>query len=189
MIRTHTPSYWRLTTATSLILASLLTACSTNKDRAPFTPMVVDDASAAIYIYRPKTMANAMYAPDFYVDEELKFPIKNGVYSRLKLPAGDYHLKLQAGEHAGQQTDVSLQAEMTYYIRVTTSLKIDNAAGYQPYRRGFFMEMVQEEDALKEIASCCATTLEVQADEAVSSQPDSSDTGFSVDKTQNPFSH
>jgi hypothetical protein len=183
---------WKQMSSAALILASvsLLSACSTRNDIVPFTPMVIDDTHAAIYVYRPKAMANAMYSPDLYIDDELKFPVKNGRLSRLKLPAGDYLLKLDAGDNSGQQTKMSLQTDTTYYIRVTTSLKINNSVNYQPYQRSFIMEKVQEDKALVEIAKCCAKAMEDPAAEIPDTPaPDNSDGGFSVDKTQNPFSH
>ena len=172
------------------ISALLLMACSMTTDMKAFSPISIDDRSkAAIYVYRPKAMTNALYSPDLYIDDELKFPVKNGRYSRLSLSAGSYPLKLDSGDDT-TSIMMSLEPGTTYYIRVTTSLKINNSLSYEPYQRKFIMEEIKHDIAQTEISECCMTKKAGTLEQEIT-RPDTvgSDGGFSVDKTQNPFSH
>ena len=68
--------------------------------------------------------------------------------------------------------------------------------GYEPYERSFSLVEVAGQQAIKEISQCChsASSRNTVDDSQTDSKPSAdeagkSDTGFSVDKTQNPFSH
>jgi Protein of unknown function (DUF2846) len=176
-----------------LISIFYLVACSTtNAANNTFTPMPVNYGQAAVYIYRPPMMANSLYSPDLYINDELKLSIKNGKNSRLVLPAGEYKFELQADNNNSDLTSLSLKlnSETTTYIRITTSLKIKSAANYEPYKRSFNLEHVDEKLASTQIAKCCVSknkksVVETKAEPTTKQTED----GFSVDKTQNPFSH
>ncbi|MFV2003732.1 MAG: hypothetical protein ACC650_00945 [Gammaproteobacteria bacterium] len=174
---------------TLLISIFYLTACSTTSgSNNTFTPMSVNDGQAAVYIYRPPMMANSLYSPDLYINDELKLSIKNGKNSRLVLPAGEYKFELQADNNSSDLTSLSLKLspESTSYIRITTSLNIKSATNYEPYQRSFNIEHVNEKQAITQIAKCCVSNNK----KSVAESPDNkTDDGFSVDKTQNPFSH
>ena len=89
-----------------------------------------------------------------------------------------------------------LDSGETYYLRVDTALKIRNSLGYEPYERSFSLVEVTEQQAVEEISQCCHSASGNSTDDddpsgskASTDETGSSDTGFNVDKTQNPFSH
>jgi hypothetical protein len=169
-----------------------LTACAASSNREIFTPSSPNDGQSAVYIYRPSVMANALYSPDLYINEELKFPVKNGKKTRFTLAPGKYTFKLDANDEQGRITtlSLSLQPEITYYLRVTTTLKIKSAANYEPYQRSYMLENITREKARIEITDCCVNSDKkpiADMETETTNKPD--DDGFSVDKTQNPFSH
>lgn len=146
----------------------------------------------AIYIYRPKTMANAAYSPEFYVDDAFASFIKNGKSTRLTLSPGEHVFEIASGEnYAGiTRLRLHLRAGNTYYLRVDTSLKIKNTAIYQPYQRSFDLIHVDAALATAQMTKCCSNkeTTSDHATEIESVQKEPAQ-GFSVEKTQNPFSH
>lgn len=176
--------------AISTAFTLLLTACATSSGTKTFTPMSLDDDQSAVYIYRPSVMANAMYTPDLYINEELKFSIKNGKKSRITLPAGEYTFVLDADNNQSRLTTQTLDLKpgMTYYLRVTTSLKIKDTAKYEPYQRSYNLENIAQEQAKLEITECCMKSDKKPIVEPETNPTNKPEDGFSVDKTQNPFS-
>jgi hypothetical protein len=169
-----------------------LTACTTSNNTREFAPVPLDEGQSAVYIYRPSVMANALYSPDFYINEELKFSVKNGEKSRTVLPAGNHVFKLDADNNQSNQKTLSLNLRPgeTYYLRVSTTLKVHNTSSYQPYQRNYSLENIPKKNAEMEITECCMSDDKIKASEPeippTTKQPDD---GFSVDKTHNPFSH
>jgi hypothetical protein len=181
---------------TVLLLTSFLaisSACDTSRSIKSFTPEAPKAGQASVYIYRPLSMSNALYSPDLYINGEFRLSVKTDHSTRLTLPPGNTTLELSPDEHYTGQTRIELELEagQTYFIRVSSGLKINDApAGdYQPYDRSFNLTRTDEKLARSQIAECCASdkTTIIDKLEEVTDQHDS-DT-FSVDKTQNPFSH
>jgi len=169
-----------------------LAACSATGGTHAFTPLTADSDQAAIYFYRPAAMANAIYSPDLHVNGEFKLSIKNGQVSRLVLPPGETTVEIAADEHYSEvnRLVLNLIAGTTYFIRVDTVLKIENSPVYEPYFRSFSLVSIADETAISEIAECCADKSIKAKDAAESAEKIiKTDDGFSVDKTQNPFSH
>jgi len=169
-----------------------LSACSTTSNVATFTPLAANADQAVVYIYRPTGMSNALYSPGLNIDGEFKLYAKNGVSSRLSLTPGEHLFEFQADKKYSELTPLSLtlDAGAIYFIRVTTSLKVKIAAAYEPYMRSFKLTQVDEQQAVKEIASCCIDNSKISTDKTEIKSPEKkSGDGFSVDKTQNPFSH
>lgn len=82
-----------------------------------------------------------------------------------------------------------LEANNVYYLRLDTSLKIKSALNYEPYQREFSLINIKTKLAEREITECCITEKKSAKKinpEVIDKKPDE---GFSVDKTQNPFSH
>lgn len=177
---------------TLLIYLLCLSACSTTNTAQTFTPADAKADQSVVYVYRPTEMSNALYSPGLNVDGDFKLYLKNGVSSRLSLSPGDHIFELQDEKKYTDLTPLSLNLKSgtISYIRVTTALKVNNTVGYEPYARSFKLTPVDEKLAIKEIADCCLTNdnQATKKDELRSSDSESSD-GFSVDKTQNPFSH
>jgi hypothetical protein len=145
-----------------------------------------------VYIYRPFATSNAMYSPDLYLNDEFKLSIKNGKNVGFTLPPGDYKFELEPDKNYSGITrfSLNLSAGNTYFIRVNTSLKIKSALTYEPYKRSFDLTKVDEQLALKEIAECCmATNIKSNTDQETKTVKKQTVEEFSVDKTQNPFSH
>lgn len=173
--------------AATIVAVFILSACNTSSTIKSFTPINPDEGQAAIYIYRPSVMANALYSPDIYINDEFKISISNGNYSRITMPAGNYNVQLDADNNQSQDTmvSVSLKSESIYYLRVTTSLKIKNATEYEPYQRQFNLQEVTVETAESEIAQCCSNERNQVVGDTKKEAIDND--GFSVDKTKNPF--
>jgi capsule polysaccharide modification protein KpsS len=137
-------------------------------------------------------MSNAIYSPDLYVNGELKLSIKNGQVSRLALPVGEATIEIAPDEHYSDvnQLTLNLMAGTTYFIRVDTTLKIEDTPAYEPYFRSFSLVSIDDKMAINEIAECCAGKNRKTKDTAESAaKVIKTDDSFSVDKTQNPFSH
>lgn len=177
---------------TLIIGVFYLPACSTTFSLATFSPVTAEEDQSVVYIYRPSVMSNAMYSPDLYINDKFKFTVKNGTRAGFSLNPGEYNFEVAPDKNYSGKTTlcVNLIAGASYFIRVDTSLKIVNATNYQPYNRSFSLITVEEEIAVKEIAQCCTTTnnkAAVKLEEELIKKE--SNEGFSVDKTQNPFSH
>ena len=145
-----------------------------------------------VYIYRPSEMSNALYSPGINVDGEFKLYTKNGINSQLSLSPGEHIFEFQAEKRYTKLLPVtlSLEAGSITFLRVSTSLKIENSTSYEPYARTFALTRVDEKTAVKEIAECCLAKSEPSEDSNQTKPVDEgAGDGFSVDKTQNPFSH
>ena len=165
-------------------------ACSTNTV-TPFTPTAARPEQAVVYIYRPTEMANALYSPGLLVDGEFKLYLKNSVNNLLTLTPGEHLFSFQADKKYSSLTPLALtlNAGTISYIRVTTSLKVKNTGSYEPYTRSFELVPVEEPIALVEISQCCVDDSIPAEDKKASDPAATSNEEFSVDKTQNPFSH
>lgn len=169
----------------------LLNACNSTRNINTFIPEITDTEIAAVYIYRPPVLANVMYSPDLFINDEFKLSVKNGRNNRLAMLPGKYKFNIDSEQNYDGNTTISLNlaAGKTYYIRVNTSLKIISASNYEPYQRSFNLTAVENTSAIDEISKCCYAN-EKEKDiktETTSDTPEKA--GFSVDKTQNPFSH
>lgn len=167
-----------------------LSACTTG-GVATFTPQAAKGDQAVVYIYRPTEMANAFYSPGLNINGEFKFYAKNSVSSRLSLDPGEYLFEFQAEKKYSELTPLSLNLKKgtNYFIRISSSLKVKNSTAYEPYARSFKLTRVDEQQAVKEIAECCIDTNKSTDKAEIKSTEKTSTDGFSVDKTQNPFSH
>ena len=109
----------------------------------------------------------------------------------MLLEPGKTVFNLAPDEHYtdSSQIEVELVAGKTYYLRVSTQLKIANSSDYQPYRRDFNIQTVTDAIARNEISDCCTSKNDtITLPEITTTEPDGKES-FSVDKTQNPFSH
>lgn len=171
-----------------------LSACTATDSSKVFIPETAEHNLAIIYFYRPAVMPNAIYSPDLYVNGEPKLSLKNGQISYLQLTPGEFTFEIEPDkQYSGlTQLTLNLNAGTTTFIRVDTTLKIKSSAIYEPYQRGFNLTKVGDKSAIAQITECCLNT-ENKKEEAAESQPEpettTTDDGFSVNKTQNPFSH
>lgn len=155
-------------------------------------PVAAETEQAIVYIYRPTEMANALYSPGLNVNGEFKLYAKNGVNSRISLTPGETTFEFQAEKKYSSLEPLSLNLESNtnYFIRVSSSLKVKNSTAYEPYARSFKLTKVDEQQAVKEISECCIDNNKKLSDPTeIKSNDESNSEGFSVDKTQNPFSH
>jgi len=138
-------------------------------------------------------MSNALYSPGLNIDGEFRLYTRNGVSSRISLPPGEHVFAFQEDNKYSdlKPITVTLDAGRIYFIRVTTSLKIKSiTADYQPYTRSFKLTPVAEQLAVKEITECCLDNSTGTSDKTEKEPGEKgNDDRFSVDKTQNPFSH
>ena len=139
-------------------------------------------------------MSNAIYSPDLLINDEVKFSLNIGKKYLLTLPPGDTYFEIEPdkGYTGITQLKLSLKSNMRYYLRIDTTLKINNSISYETYQRGFSLVVVDEKSAVAEITECCSkktkNLIKYKKSEPASNKNNSSG-GFSVDKTQNPFSH
>jgi hypothetical protein len=172
--------------------AIFISACSAAENTKTFIPETADADLAIVYLYRPVVMSNAIYSPGLYVNGELKLSIKNGQSARLTLAPGEVTFEIEPDKNYPGLTRLTLDltAGSSYFIRVDSTLKIEHAASYEPYRRSFNLTRIDDEFAIRQIAACC-----VDEESKTNTVPDSpsttinTDDGFSVNKTQNPFAH
>jgi hypothetical protein len=169
----------------------MLAACSSTGASRTFTPQSAESNEAIIYFYRPFSMANAMYTPDLHINGESKLSMKNREVSRLILPVGETAIDIAPDEHYSEVNRLTLNliAGATYFIRVDTTLKIENTPEYEPFFRGFSLVSVANDIAISEITECCTNNKKTNYAPESPSATMKTDGSFSVDKTQNPFSH
>jgi hypothetical protein len=175
-----------------LFCGYFLSACSTTGKVASFTPSAAEANQAIVYIYRPNQMANALYSPGLLVNDEFKFYLKNALNSRLSLEPGRYVFAFQNEKKYSELTPLTLnlKAGSTVFIRVASSLKINNNAQYEPYARNFMLSQIDASQAIKEITECCIISdKKLKPEQKEKAAKNNTGDGFSVDKTQNPFSH
>ena len=181
-----------------VFLLPALSACSTSP-KAQFRPLPVEAGKASVYVYRPKHFSNALYAPELFINDAFRLQIKNGRMVHFSLPAGQTRFELQSdySTTGNSQISLDLQPAKTYFIRIDTSLALDDSASYKPYRRGFILLEVPATRATGEIAECCQPS--GTTGDKTSSDSEHGDAGettqkpaasrFSTEKTSNPFSH
>lgn len=170
----------------------LCTACSTKSVISSFTPAIAKPDQAIVYIYRPSTMSNALYSPGINIDSEFKLYTRNGSNTQLSLAPGEHTFEFQAEKRYTGLSPVTLMldAGSRTFLRVNTSLKIENSVEYKPYVRTFTFTRIEEQAAVKEITQCClAKPEQLQNGKGTRQLDENTNDGFSVDKTQNPFSN
>ncbi len=175
-----------------LFCGIFLSACAAPKKVPAFSPLLAKADQAIVYIYRPNKMTNAMYSPGLTIDGEFKLYVKNGINSQLVLAPGEHLFAFQNDNDYSELKPLSLiyKAGSTYFIRVDTSLKINHKTTYEPYLRSFHLTAIDEAQAVKEIAECCMNNnTETANKKTLTPSKKKAGNGFSVDKTQNPFSH
>lgn len=169
-----------------------LAACNAKGGTNTFTPRAAKPEQVIVYLYRPAVMSNAIYSPSLYINGEFKHSIKNGENTRLSLNAGEYIFELEPNKNYSSLTRLSLNLNSgtTYFLRVDTSLKIEKTTDYKPYQRIFNLINVDENIAINQITECCMNENKKKTDTSEASLlTKKTRDGFSVDKTQNPFSH
>ena len=172
-----------------LMLLIHLGACSTTGDKR-FIPIKPHDGQSTVYIYRPASISNAMYSPDIHIDGEFKLTLKPGMNISFTLPSGEHTFELisQKKFPGTKKVTLDLTDGNIYYLRIDTSLKIKSALDYEPYQRSFSLITVGRNRASEEITECCTKTEVTDKIKPETSLQKPSD-GFSVEKTNNPFSH
>ena len=177
-------------TAYLTLTLSTLTACSTS-GHGTFVPAHAKDDQSIIYLYRPGTMSNAMYSPDILINDEVKFSIKNTSKRHITVDPGKYIIQIDTDENYVGTTSltVDIKPAENIYIRVDTKLAVKKSIRFEPYERTFNLVRIETSAAIEEIAACCTSnnTKEVAVEQKGSSE--NKNETFSVDKTQNPFSH
>jgi hypothetical protein len=137
-------------------------------------------------------MSNAVYSPELYINGEHKLTLKNGQNTALSLAPGEATFEIEPAKNYSGLTRLTLNlvAGTTTFIRVDSTLRIERSTSYEPYRRSFDLIQVDDELAISQIIECCVNDSS-KPDAALESVPTviKSDDEFSVDKTQNPFSH
>lgn len=171
----------------------LTSGCSQHSVAPSFVLENINNDQAGVYIYRPAVMANALYAPHIRVNDEDKGEIKNGDLLFFRLPASTVGFALE-----GRYTDTTnkrlvlqLKPGEYYYLRVDSMLRLNVDSNYEPYQRRFSLHHIAEKPAQNEILHCCIQQhpADQKSAPAQSRENRPENHGFSVDKTQNPFSH
>ena len=167
-----------------LTAAILIAACSNRASTFVPAPEAGGD-DAVVYLYLPAASANFMLSPRVAIDDQEKFAIANGDYRYVYLDHGEHVVSLSATDRyqAGAPLALNVEAGRSYYLRVSTSLK------FEPEKmntRRFWLDVVDEKQALSEIAGTDYAGLPRKASSGWSDGPDEP-LEFSVDKTRDPF--
>lgn len=176
-----------------LVMSCLPGACSTQQAKIPFQPVAQEQDQAMLYLYRPQTMSNAMYHPAVYLDDEQRATISGGQHYLLRVKPGRHTLVLAPEKNYSGHTREAFQATAGEYIyyRIDTRLALSNqSAGYTPYKRSFNLVAVSPDQATAEISQCCNPASNKPENSTLNQTPaEKPATGFSSDKTANPFGH
>ena len=173
-----------------IALLSTLSACGTT-GQGRFTPVQANDGQSVLYIYRPSSVSNAIYSPDIFINGEVWLSIKNAKSRHLTLSPGQYRVEIEPDKKYAGTTSINLDlgAGKTAYLRVDTKLEIKNSVKYEPYQRSFSLIEIEAPLAITEIAECCADDSKKETLDEQETGAENKKDEFSVDKTQNPFSH
>ena len=192
-----------------LMLLLMIVGCASNKEI--FEPVKLDVASnkavdgkgtikkdsgkesSVVYVYRPSKIANVMLTPDLSIPGVKKIAMANGVYKRVYLSSGVYAVRLHEikGNTEAVEYELVMKKGKVSYLRVDASMKFEAGQSYQPYQRKFKLTNVTAKQAKLELAKCKdIDTLDNKKLVTTSEDGSASENseGFSVKKTQNPFS-
>ncbi|MDH5710109.1 MAG: DUF2846 domain-containing protein [Gammaproteobacteria bacterium] len=187
-----------------MLVAGFIAACNSSKNiSVPVEPQsssgkgVADnnvvDKRSVVYVYRPAKVANIMLTPDINIAGVSTIAMANGMYKKVYLPPGIYAVRLQPIEGSTEAFEYDLEVDKgkVHYLRVDALISLNaGQQGYQPYQRRFELVDVPARQAIKEIADCKDLDTVEKKKSAINSGRENADNGgFSVDKTQNPFSH
>jgi len=173
------------------VCVSLLVACSATDGSKPFIPKNNNADQIVVYVYRPTMMANAAYSLGLYVDGILREKIRASDKILLTLPPGEHVFEIDPDKNYTGVTRLTLDlnASTIYFLRVDAALKISNSANYEPYQRSFSLIEINSSLAAEEITRCCnAEQVSDKHSVEIKASTEEPAQGFSVDKTQNPFS-
>lgn len=187
-----------------MLVAGLIAACNSSKDIfVPVEPQPssgkgvadkdVAEKRSVVYVYRPAKVANIMLTPDINIAGVNTIAMANGTYKKVYLSPGIYAVRLQPIEGSTEAVEYDLEVgkAKVHFLRVDALMSINaGQQGYQPYQRRFELVDVPARQAIKEIDDCTDLDVVEKKKAAIKSERESADDGgFSVDKTQNPFSH
>ncbi len=168
----------------------MLAACTNNKTTGSFIPLQADKTKAVIYIYRPSVSANILYIPDLYINDEYRLPINNSNNYYLALTPGNYSFRLKHKKFSETDSvETMLLAGSVYFLRVDSHLELKQSAKYQPYHRKFTLSIIDGLLARQQISECCIKSQHTLDDTNIIKENSRASPGFSIEKTQNPFSH
>lgn len=174
----------RLSGCVLLIAVLLLSACSNKASNFIAAPQHADKGSV-VYIYRPSASANFMMSPKVLIDGNETFNIGSGDYRYVYLQTGKHTIVLNPTDQYVTDVAVTINVERdkSYYLRINTSLKFE---AEKMNTRKFWLDVVEEQQALVEIAGTEYSGPKLQPSAAVESGANDQQ-GFSIDKTQDPF--
>ena len=179
-----------------LLAVALISGCTSN--RKDFQPVhAADDGRAAVHVYRPERMSNAVLSPLVMIDGEAVFDTGNGTWTYVYLPPGEHRFVIDPERGFSDNDELKLPVESgnTYYLRIDTSMQFETG---KPYTRRFSIVRVDAHQALDEIAQCdyrqaklpskylWPGDMDANGDEE--DQPGHEAT-FSIEKSSNPFGH
>ena len=169
-----------------LSVVLFMAACSNKESTFVAAPQNVEKGSI-IYIYRPSSSTNFMMSPKVVIDDNEKFKIGSGDYRYVYLQSGEHTIGLNPTDQyiTDAAFTINVEADKSYYLRVNTLLK------FEPEKmntRKFWIDVVAEKEALTEIGNTEYSGPKAQQSSADETQSIEVKEGFSVDKTQDPFS-
>ena len=176
----------RLQIITLLLAVLVITACSNKASTFVAAPLDADMGSI-VYIYRPSSSTNFMMSPKVVIDGNEKFKIESGDYRYVYLQSGKHTVGLNPTDQYITDAALTINVEtgQSYYLRVKTSLKFETD---KMNTRKFWIDVVDEKGALAEIGSTEYSGPELQSSSEPGADGHEDKSGFSVDKTQDPFS-
>ena len=180
-------SFSTLLQSITLLLAVLMIAACSNKASTFVAAPLDADQGSIVYIYRPSSSTNFMMSPKVVIDDSEKFNIGSGDYRYVYLPTGKHTVGLNSTDQyiTDAAVTINVEAGQSYYLRVKTSLKFE---ADKMNTRKFWIDVVDEKEALAEIGSTDYSGPELQSSSGLEADEHEDKAGFSVDKTQDPFS-
>lgn len=177
-----------------MLVAGFVAACNSSKNTfVPVEPQLSSRKSSVVYIYRPAKVANVMLTPEISIAGVKTVAMANGLYKKIDLSPGVYAVRLHAIDGSTEEVDHDLTVVKgkVHYLRVDALMSLNaGQQGYQPYQRQFELKDVPAKQAIEEIADCKDLDAVAKKKSVIKSESENvDDGGFSVDKTQNPFSH
>lgn len=177
-----------------LLAAIFVVACTSNKKA--FVPVKAStEKGSVVYVYRPAKAANIMLTPDLYIAGVEKISIGSGMCKKIHLSPGVYAVLLKAIKSNTEAVEYELKIikGQVHYLRVNASMKFEVGHTYQPYQRWFDLKTVSSEKALQEMSGCKDMDEQVKKKKktvSVDGKPiEEEEAVFSIDRTNNPFSH
>lgn len=141
-----------------LLLSLFISACTTTNDnKPPFTPQLVPQGKAIIYIYRPNEFVNGGAYPYAYINGIEKSPVYTGSYKPYIVKPGKHEITLKGsaftwGSIPDKTVNIETKEGNIYYYRLSSQATDVTIIGSFTYiGRNIYFIPVPESVALSQL--------------------------------------